>query len=795
MASQNIARLGIVLGMDSGELVTKITEAQQKFGQFKAQIKRDSEDAAKEIVRLEMATRNYGKTLTEVEKIEEQIRLGKYKHQPEVIISNLMKQAAAYDKVAAAAKLAQEAQMGPKGGLTAQQSAALGYQTTDIVTSLLGGQNPMMVLIQQGGQLRDQFGGFKPLFAGIAQALTPLRLAVGGVGAAVLGFGYAMYQGYEESKKFNNSLILTGNIAGMTREKFDALANTVSQKYNYSIFETRDAIQALVSSGRVAADVISPAAEAIAKLSKLSGESADVIAKDLIPMLDGTAGSAKALNERYHFLTFEQYKHIEALERSNQKQKAAVETIDLLNKSLNSQKEKVGIIEEYWDKATNALKGYIQSMKDLGKEESDDKILERLKNRMGILAKSDLSVKVNADAYESVREAYVLMQRKIEAANEQARKKADAQRKEDEKSELYDKIGGAQKFIDLKKQLEDAAAEEEYQRRAYGLQKIDQLEFQAVQEKKKFALEQVRLMEQEHYMTTSERIDLIAQKTKAIDAKLARDKEDLYRQSRLKFEEQARAEQDSIIAERQRLDLYKENLIASQQDLDILNSKLKTNEQLLSLSRQENMSAADRAMANARIYDLEKQREAVIMQREELKKLQDMNASVFNNMGNAIDNFVRTGKLSFRDLTVSIIQDLLSIAMKAQMMSMFRGFELFKNPYTRVGGVVGPDNIDVGGGFNPAGRAVGGPVSGNTPYIVGEQGPELFVPSGSGTIIPNGQLGSSMTSSSPTVIYNGPYIANMSAIDTQSATQFLAKNKQTIWAVNQSAQRSLPVSK
>jgi len=108
-ASQNIARLGIVLGLDSGELVTKITEAQQKFGQFKAQIKRDSEDAAKEIVRLEMATRNYGKTLTEVEKVEEQIRLGKYKHQPDVIINNLKAQAAAYDKVAAAAKAAEQA--------------------------------------------------------------------------------------------------------------------------------------------------------------------------------------------------------------------------------------------------------------------------------------------------------------------------------------------------------------------------------------------------------------------------------------------------------------------------------------------------------------------------------------------------------------------------------------------------------------------------------------------------------------------------------------------------------------
>jgi phage-related minor tail protein len=35
-------------------------------------------------------------------------------------------------------------------------------------------------------------------------------------------------------------------------------------------------------------------------------------------------------------------------------------------------------------------------------------------------------------------------------------------------------------------------------------------------------------------------------------------------------------------------------------------------------------------------------------------------------------------------------------------------------------------------------RAAGGPVSSGQPYLVGEQGPELFVPSASGTIIPNG---------------------------------------------------------
>ena len=97
--------------------------------------------------------------------------------------------------------------------------------------------------------------------------------------------------------------------------------------------------------------------------------------------------------------------------------------------------------------------------------------------------------------------------------------------------------------------------------------------------------------------------------------------------------------------------------------------------------------------------------------------------------------------------------------------------------------------IDSSGMFADGGDPPVGQVS-----LVGERGPELFVPKTAGTIIPNNMLGS-MGSNQPSITYNGPYIANMSAIDTQSATQFLAKNKSAVWAANQTAQRSLPQSR
>jgi phage-related minor tail protein len=150
--------------------------------------------------------------------------------------------------------------------------------------------------------------------------------------------------------------------------------------------------------------------------------------------------------------------------------------------------------------------------------------------------------------------------------------------------------------------------------------------------------------------------------------------------------------------------------------------------------------------------------------------------SVTSNMNSAIDNFVRTGKLAFKDFARSVIQDLIAIELKMQAAGLLR---------------MGLSAI----GLGLPGRATGGPVSAGAPYMVGERGPELFVPQNSGSIVPTNRVGSALSGGGQTVNYNGPFIQSMNAIDTQTGVQFLVKNKTAIWAANQSAQRSLPMSK
>jgi phage-related minor tail protein len=190
-------------------------------------------------------------------------------------------------------------------------------------------------------------------------------------------------------------------------------------------------------------------------------------------------------------------------------------------------------------------------------------------------------------------------------------------------------------------------------------------------------------------------------------------------------------------------------------------------------------------------------RKFIVMSEDAGRLGSEMFGSFVGNMNSAIDEFVRTGQLGFADFARNVIQSIIAMILKFQALQIVLGTmrAMGFNPFPAMGGGVNlgsPVTGSFGGGVSVPMAANGGDING--PTIVGERGPELFIPSRQGTVIPNNRL-SSMMGQGQTVNYNAPYIANLSAIDTQSATQFLAQHKHTIWAVNQSASRSIPTSR
>lgn len=152
--------------------------------------------------------------------------------------------------------------------------------------------------------------------------------------------------------------------------------------------------------------------------------------------------------------------------------------------------------------------------------------------------------------------------------------------------------------------------------------------------------------------------------------------------------------------------------------------------------------------------------------------------SITSNMERAIDNFVTTGKFSFGDLARSIIQDLIKIELKAQATAMFKA----------VAGTAGTFLSSLFGFAN------GGNPPLNKPSIVGEKGPELFVPRTAGTIIPNHALAGAGGGMMNAPITNNYITNNISAVDAKSVAQLFAENRKTLLGTVQMAQKELPYS-
>lgn len=149
--------------------------------------------------------------------------------------------------------------------------------------------------------------------------------------------------------------------------------------------------------------------------------------------------------------------------------------------------------------------------------------------------------------------------------------------------------------------------------------------------------------------------------------------------------------------------------------------------------------------------------------------------SVWSNMGTAIDKFVDGSTMKFSDLAKSIIRDLIKIQLKAQATKLFSAAGSF---FTSL-----------------LGFAEGGTPPLNKPSIVGEKGPELFVPKSAGTIIPNNKvaaMGSSSGSAVASAAQGNTYITNnISAIDAKSVAQLFAENRKTLFGSVQMAQKEL----
>ncbi|MBJ2292675.1 phage tail tape measure protein [Pseudomonas sp. MF5691] len=274
-------------------------------------------------------------------------------------------------------------------GNTAKQTAAalrgVPAQFTDIAVSLQGGQAPLTVLLQQGGQLKDMFGGIAPaakaLGGYVLGLINPFTLAA----AAVAALGLAYYKGSEEADAYNEALILSGNVAGTSASQLSDMARQVSATVG-TTGAAAEVLAKLAGNGKIASDSFGQITEAALQMEKATGRAIDETIAEFAKIAKDPVAAAKELNDQYHFLTASIYSQIVALKEQGDTVGAAKLLTDSYASTIETRTgeitQNLGIIERGWNAVRDAAKGALDATKEIGRTQSLEQQAEVIRQRL-----------------------------------------------------------------------------------------------------------------------------------------------------------------------------------------------------------------------------------------------------------------------------------------------------------------------------------------------------------------------------------------------------------------------------
>lgn len=282
-----------------------------------------------------------------------------------------------------------------------QYSAAIGMlpaQLTDIATQLAGGQSPFLIMLQQGGQIKDSFGGLGPMLqalrdalfgfneesretsesaAGISDAaeglnntseaaeklgragglLNTFNLAIAGsVGLLALLAGAA----YSSSQQFDNvarSLILMGGAGFSSMQQLNDAAKDVAENAGASLADSVDTLVQLNDTGKYTADQMTKIAKSIMAMGDAGLDTKAALA-DFSRLASDPIKALASLNQQYGFVDEAMMKHIITLEKTKGKTAAANEAITLFADTMEDRSNKIVEATDNIGQAWNGIKAF-----------------------------------------------------------------------------------------------------------------------------------------------------------------------------------------------------------------------------------------------------------------------------------------------------------------------------------------------------------------------------------------------------------------------------------------------------
>ena len=612
-----------------------------------------------------------------------------------------------------------------KTGMSAKQTAfamrMLPAQMTDIVVGLSTGQSPFMVLMQQGGQLKDMFGGIGPAIKGVGSyvlgLINPFTLAAAAVG--VLGLAY--YKGSQEQDEFNKSLILTGNQLGTTSGQLADIVQRAGNAADSTTGAAAAVLNQLVRSGKVASSSLEQVTTAIVKTSEVTGISTEQLVNDFNEIAKNPVSAISKLNDQYHFLTIATYNQIKALQDEGNQQEAARIATEAYSSSMiqrtNQIKENLGYLETAWKAVGAQIKRLARLKQQLGvlqAEKIAQDVLNSSINDYNKRQQEGIELRQRADAFSKQYQT-----REQQRASELAKlEKLKSQYSKEEYNNLIAQIN--ERYKDPKQPKAKGYSDDAAQRM------IDHLNQQnALLSSQTELTVKLSSSEQELVKWRQQIADLESRPS----SKLTKDQKSLllHREEITALMEKnvAIEKNNRLIKESAEIAAWRDSLQASidnrQQGYDIQiagygvgDKNQQRQQELLRIEREYNnqrlqlerdYADKSRGMSNHVFQEkmqalndaLEREKEIVRQKNEQLdiqagdwvsgasqgfnnwlddtkdisEQIKSTTTQMFDGMTDALGDFVTTGKANFRSFATSVISDLSRIALKASITGIF----------------------------------------------------------------------------------------------------------------------------
>ncbi|CZY68764.1 Phage tail length tape-measure protein 1 [Enterobacter hormaechei] len=289
----------------------------------------------------------------------------------------------------------QEAAARRAGISVGQYSAAmrtLPAQFTDIATQLAGGQSPFLILLQQGGQIKDQFGGVQGALTGVGDYLrtlvgfiNPVTIGIGGLVVGLSAMAVAWYKGSQEASEFNKQLILTGNYSASSASQLSDMAQKIGGSSGKVAAAARTLAQ-VVGAGTFKTEQLETVTRAALAMQEATGQSVDTTIKNFQKLYASPTKAAEDLNSTLHFLTSSQYDYISALERRGDKEGAAEAAAKAYSQAEQKRSQQIldnmGLIERAAGSVSKALKGMWDELLNIGRPEAPNDMLRKMQTEL-----------------------------------------------------------------------------------------------------------------------------------------------------------------------------------------------------------------------------------------------------------------------------------------------------------------------------------------------------------------------------------------------------------------------------